>query len=134
MDPVFGEVNSSIYTQIRIEQSIDFRPENGSLDNIVVDSVATLPCIKWFFYGEISDQTFMVSEITEDLYTDSIYYSNTDFNTHTNDLSMGNSIRNKSLFPGYFAGELVDQAILSIPLSIPNFALPISLIESGKYN
>ena len=34
-------------------------------------------------------------------------------------------------FPGYFAGELVDQAILSIPLSIPNFALPI-MSESGN--
>ena len=38
IDPVFGEVNASIYTQIRLEQAYDFTPSNGTLNDIVVDS------------------------------------------------------------------------------------------------
>ena len=39
IDPVFGEVNASIVSQIRIEQAYDFTPASGSLGDIVVDSV-----------------------------------------------------------------------------------------------
>ena len=130
IDPVFGEVNSSIYTQIRIEQSIDFRPDNGSLDSLVVDSVVMYLALNGY-YGDISEQTFIVSEITEDLYTDSSYYNNTELTAQTNNLCVETSIESNPLFPGYFAGELVDQAILRIPLSISDFALPI-MNESGN--
>ena len=39
IDPVFGEVNAAIITQIRIEQAYDFTPINGTINDIVVDSV-----------------------------------------------------------------------------------------------
>ena len=37
IDPVFGEVNSSIFTQIRLEQAYDFIPQDGTIDDVVID-------------------------------------------------------------------------------------------------
>jgi hypothetical protein len=51
IDPVFGEVNSSIYTQIRLEQAYDFIPLNGTINDIVVDSAVLYLAIDGS-YGE----------------------------------------------------------------------------------
>ena len=49
----------------------------------------------------------------------------------TTDLSFGNTIYSNPLLPGYFAGQSVNKAILSIPLDPNNFALPI-INQSGN--
>ena len=59
LDPVFGNVNASIYTQIRLEQAYDFRPSHGSLDSIVIDSIIMYLSLNGY-YGDIHPQTFRV--------------------------------------------------------------------------
>lgn len=72
-DETFGKTKASIYTQV----SIEFEPTFLDLVNTVVDSVVLSMNIT-DFYGELDDQTFEVYEITEDIYRDSNYYTNTD--------------------------------------------------------
>ena len=130
IDPVFGEVNSSIYTQIRLEQSYNFIPTGGSIDSLVVDSVILYLTVNGF-YGDINEQVFSVTQLSEDIYKDSNYYSNSSISNNSDELSSGISIKTNPLMPGTFSGELVDEAILRIPLDISNFALPI-MNESGN--
>ena len=72
-DETFGKTKASIYTQVRLSVI----PSFTDLSNTVVDSVVlSLNIVD--FYGEHDDQTFEVYEITEDIYRDSNYYTNTD--------------------------------------------------------
>ena len=132
VDPVFGTVQSSIFTQIRLAQSYDFRPDNGngSLDSIVIDSIILYLALDGS-YGEISSQVFEVYQLDSSITKDSSYYSNSQINTRNIDLSNGVSLETNPLLPGTFAGQTVDEAILRIPLSIANFGLPI-INESGN--
>ena len=130
IDPVFGEVNASIITQIRLEQSYNFIPDNGDINDVVVDSVVLYLAIDGF-YGNIQEQEFKVEILDEDIFQDSIYYNTTNIITKAEDISNGLSIESDPLFPGYFSGGLVNKAILGIPLNIEKFALPI-VNESGN--
>ena len=130
LDPVFGNVNASIYTQIRLEQAYDFRPSHGSLDSIVIDSIIMYLSLNGY-YGDIHPQTFRVEQLTDPIYTDSSYFNNSTVPVSTTDLSFGNTIYSNPLLPGYFAGQSVNKAILSIPLDPTNFALPI-INQSGN--
>ena len=72
IDPVFGEVNASIITQIRLEQSYSFIPDNGDTNDIVIDSVVLYLAIDGY-YGDIDEQEFKVEILDEDIFKDSTY-------------------------------------------------------------
>ncbi len=130
IDPVFGELNASIVTQIRLEQSYNFIPDNGDINDIVIDSVVLYLAIDGY-YGDIKEQVFSVEILDEDVFKDSTYHNTTNIITKAEDISKGLSIESNPLFPGYFSGSLVDKAILGIPLDIEKFARPI-VNESGN--
>ena len=130
IDPVFGEVNASIVTQIRLEQSYNFIPDNGDINDIVIDSVVLYLAIDGY-YGEIEEQEFNVEILDKDIFKDSTYHNTTNVITKAEDISNGLNIESNPLFPGYFSGSLVDKAILGIPLDIEKFARPI-VNESGN--
>tara|TARA_B100001287_G_scaffold94615_1_gene79508 strand:+ start:7072 stop:8418 length:1347 start_codon:yes stop_codon:yes gene_type:complete len=126
VDPIFGQVNSSIFSHIRLESFNGF--ENNA--DIVVDSVILYLAIDGY-YGNISNQTFKVEELSENLIKDTSYYSNSEIETKNVDLSSGYSTKANPLQPGYYAGQLVNSSILRIPLDISRFALPI-IDQSGN--
>ena len=130
IDPVFGGVNASIITQIRLEQSYNFIPDNGDINDIIVDSVVLYLAIDGY-YGDIQEQQFKVEIIDEDIFKDSTYHNTSNVITKAEDISNGLIIESDPLFPGYFSGDLVNQAILGIPLNIEKFATPI-VNESGN--
>ena len=130
IDPVFGEVNASIFTHIRLEQAYDFIPQDGTIDDIVVDSAVLYLAIDGY-YGDINEQEFNVEIIDEDFYKDSSYYNNQYLTTKGVNISTAGSIMANPLFPGYFSGFLVNEAILGITLDVNEFALPI-VNESGN--
>ena len=113
LDPVFGNVNASIYTQIRLEQAYDFRPSHGSLDSIVIDSIIMYLSLNGY-YGDIHPQTFRVEQLTDPIYTDSSYFNNSTVPVSTTDLSFGNTIYSNPLLPGYFAGQSVNLSLIHI--------------------
>ena len=70
-DPVFGKVDASIYTQIRLA---GINPNFGDPATIVIDSfVLSLKYVG--YYGDLTPQTFEVYELNEDLNIDSTYYA-----------------------------------------------------------
>ena len=88
IDPVFGEVNSSIFAQIRLNQFNAFDDTN----NLVIDSVILYLAVDGS-YGDIGEQIFKVEQLDENIYVDSNYYSNENLNVVlNNDLSILNSI------------------------------------------
>jgi hypothetical protein len=132
VDPYFGSLKTSIYTQIRLESSYDFRP-NGSttIDGLVVDSVILYLALD-NYYGNLGGQTFEVYQLNDDLFLDSTYYTNSSKDSIPLNLvaSGVGEINPNPQLPGYVKGELVDEAILRIPLSINDFAIPI-MQQSG---
>lgn len=80
-DATFGKTKASIYTQVRLSVI----PTFTDLANTVVDSVVLSMNIV-DYYGEHDDQTFEVYEISEDIYRDSNYYTNTDISNKGIDL------------------------------------------------
>jgi len=71
IDPYFGSLNSSVYTQIRLESSYDFRPSGTlTLDSLIVDSVILYLAMDGY-YGNLGSQTFEVFQLSEDLHLDS---------------------------------------------------------------
>ncbi len=126
IDPIFGEVNSSIYTQIRIESFDEFEDNT----NLVIDSIIMYLVVDGY-YGNISEQVFKVERLSESIEKDSNYYSNSEINTYGQDLSLGIEIETNPVSPGYYAGELVSNAILRIPLDQSIFGDPI-INESGN--
>jgi len=131
-DPYFGSVKTSIISHIRLEKAYDFRPNgSGSLDSLIVDSVIMYLAIDGL-YGNVDGQIFEVYQLLEDIYMDSSYYTNSSISTSSINLaSLSSTIQTNPLVPGYVGSELVDNAILRIPLSINDFALPI-MNESGN--
>lgn len=71
VDPEFGKLETASYFQLRTSaQSLTFTP-----DSIVVDSVV-LSLVYDSYYGSLSDQNFVVYEVLDDFYLDSLYYTN----------------------------------------------------------
>jgi len=83
------------------------------------------------YYGDINEQEFNVEILDEDFYKDSSYYNNQSLTTKGVNISTAGSIKANPLFPGYFSGFLVNEAILGITLDVNEFALPI-VNESGN--
>ncbi len=81
-DPDFGQMNSEIYTQIRL---VGVDPNFGDPLTITVDSII-LRLEYTGLYGETTDQYIEVLELTEDLSIDSTYYSFNTFTTTGTDL------------------------------------------------
>jgi hypothetical protein len=74
LDPIFGKSSASIYTQFRLTSSnVDF----GDLDLIEVDSLVLSIAYGDDIYGPRHAQYLSVHEIQEQLFLDSVYYSNT---------------------------------------------------------
>ena len=131
-DPSFGSLKTSIFTHIRLESPHDFRPSGSTtLDDIEVDSVILYLALDGH-YGNLGAQTFEVYQLDDDIYTDTTYYTNSSTNIKTTNLvASGQGLINPNPnVPGYVKGELADEAILRIPLSIADFALPI-MQQSG---
>ena len=116
IDPVFGEVNASIITQIRLEQSYNFIPDNGDINDIIVDSVVLYLAIDGH-YGDIQEQQFKVEILDEDIFKDSIYHNTTNVITKAEDISNGLSIESDPLFPGYFSCDLVTLKVINVKKS-----------------
>lgn len=71
VDPKFGKVDASFYTQFRIGT---INPDFGDIDSIRVDSFVL--ALKYVgYYGDLSEQYFEVFEMNEPIYLDSTYYS-----------------------------------------------------------
>ena len=76
VDPVFGKCSASFYAQLRLsENNADFG-ENPVLDSITL----SLP-YKGIYGDSNALQTVKVYEMAEDIYKDSVYYSNSEFLT-----------------------------------------------------
>ncbi len=81
-DPVFGTVNASFYTQLRLS---GLNPNFGDPSTISIDSVV-LGLEYAGYYGEFSPQTVEVYQMTESIDIDSTYYSFTTKSTSSVDL------------------------------------------------
>jgi hypothetical protein len=78
IDPLSGQIRTSIYTQIRLStNNVDF----GDVGNIVVDSLVLAMSYIGDHWGPSTSQTFRVEELTQDLYIDSAYYHLDDLQT-----------------------------------------------------
>ena len=131
VDPVFGKVQSQIFSHLRLESQIDFRPIGGDLDSIVLDSVVLYLALDGV-YGNLDPQTIEVYQLAENIYNDSDYYSNTTTAIEATNLVEGNGLVTPGISgAGYVAGTLVEESILRVPLSLANFAQPI-VNESGN--
>jgi len=80
-----GKTESSFYSQLRLPvDNVDFAV-NGSLSDIVLDSVVlTLEYAD--YYGSLDAQSFEVLELTEDMYIDSAYYNGKSFASNPTNL------------------------------------------------
>jgi len=72
-DPVFGEMNAEIYTQVRLKA---FSPDFGDINNISIDSVV-LGLQYAGSYGESGVQSIEIYEINDPdgMHIDSVYYA-----------------------------------------------------------
>lgn len=82
-DPVFGTVEANFYTQLTVE---GFNPEFPA--GYIVDSVV-MAFEFGGYYGEISEQTFEVFEVTDELTRDSSYLSSSIASTNATNLVSG---------------------------------------------
>ncbi|MCE2743727.1 MAG: DUF4270 domain-containing protein [Fluviicola sp.] len=84
-DPVFGTVDASFFTQLRLS---GLSPNFGDLTSVVIDSfvLGLQYAGNSAFYGDLTNQKIEVYQLTNDLNSDSIYYtfSNVGYNTSNN--------------------------------------------------
>jgi len=119
LDPVFGNVHASIYSQARLEaNAIDFIPSGGTLGDVVLDSMNMYLSLDGF-YGNLDAQTFTIYQINEDMFTDSAYYSNKTLDSLATDLV---AIGQGTIVPDPYntavlEGDIVDP-ILRIPMDL----------------
>lgn len=79
MDPVFGKTSTTIYSQFLLStEGVDFG------DNPVLDSVILMLYYTGYYGDTNTLQQVKVYELSEDLYTDSSYYSNQTAATYSN--------------------------------------------------
>lgn len=110
-DPVFGQVEANFYTQLTVE---GFNPDFPS--PYTVDSVV-MAFEFGGFYGEVSEQTFEVFEVTEDLTRDSTYLSSSSATNDPTNLVDGSGLILPELQEGAVVGDDTLNAQLRIPLS-----------------
>jgi hypothetical protein len=76
-EPLFGESKCGVFSQFSIpnnQQSIDFTPGTTVA---IFDSAVLMLAYEFDFYGDTSQaQTFNVYQMTDQIYKDSVYYSN----------------------------------------------------------
>lgn len=108
-DPVFGTVDASFYTQLTVEGFNPDFPTNYSVDSIVMAFEFG------GYYGEISEQTFEVYEITEALTRDSTYLSSSNATTNFSNLVAGSG----QILPDPLNGAIVGDDTLNPQLRIP---------------
>lgn len=131
-DPFFGKTKANLFAQIRLQSAINFTPSSGDLNDIVIDSVILYLELKGF-YGNLQAQNFEVYQLAEDIYKDSIYYSNkTVVVNPLNLVSSGQSLIKPDPFsPAYLGATLQSKPLLKIPLSVTDFGRKI-MNESGN--
>jgi hypothetical protein len=76
LDPVFGLVKSSFYTQVLLSSSQGINL--GHPDSLLLDSVVLSMKINGF-YGSLESQTFTVYELDQNISRDSAYFSSSQF-------------------------------------------------------
>ena len=80
-DPLFGRTSASIYTQIRLSSNnVDFGPSP------VADSIVLSLAYKGY-YGKLRKVNVRVSEVLDDFYKDTAYYSNKTLNVSNQPLA-----------------------------------------------
>ncbi len=80
IDPTVGQHSSEMYFQLRLPASnVSFEQDAGT--SLKLDSVVLSLDYTGTFIGELNPMTFEVFQIAEDLFLDSIYYSNSTFET-----------------------------------------------------
>lgn len=131
VDPFFGKIDASIFTQLRISSAIDFTPASGNLNDLVIDSVRLYLKIS-NFYGNVQAQNFEVYRLNSAIYSDSSYYSTTTIDSIPGSLVSSGM---ESIIPnpytlGSVEGEIVQESILSIPLDETLFGWDI-INQSG---
>jgi hypothetical protein len=72
VDPIFGKTNAGFYSQVRLTS---VKPNFGTLSDISIDSVV-LSMRYSDYYGNLSDQSFEVYQLTEGLSSTATYYTN----------------------------------------------------------
>lgn len=81
VDPKFGRVEASFYSQVRLAS---LNPNFGT-ESIKIDSFVL--ALKYAgYYGDLSEQTFGVYELNEKMYIDSSYYSFSEVATKSTNL------------------------------------------------
>jgi hypothetical protein len=107
-DPVFGKHTAGFYTQIRLSSNA---PTFGSVP--IVDSLI-LSLGYTSYYGDTSSlQSVKVYEISDDIYRDSSYYSNSELNI------TGELLGSKTFYPRPTSKMYIDDDTLSAQLRIP---------------
>lgn len=113
IDPKFGKVNASFYTEFRLKS---LNPNFGDIGTIVVDScVLALQYVG--YYGDLSSQTFEVYELSDSLSMDSVYY---DFSTKPT--KPGNLVPNGH---GTFAPKPLSNTVVGGDTLAPQLRIPI---------
>ncbi len=129
-DPDVGKTESSFYTQLRLPvDNVDFAG-NGSLSDIVLDSVV-LTLEYSDYYGSLDAQSFEVLELTEDMYIDSAYYNGKSFTSNPTNLVVPGS---RSQVPNPNAASLsgTDSVRAQLRLKLDNSFGQKIIDESGN--
>ena len=110
-DPIFGNYEASIYTQLRLA-GVD--PNFGDPSLIVIDSfVLAMEYVG--YYGDLDPQTFEVYELEEAMSLDSTYYSFSSLNHSSNNLV---PFENSTITPNTSSPTIVDGDSLAPQLRI----------------
>jgi hypothetical protein len=131
-DPFFGKTKANLYTHIRLQSAIDFTPKSGDFNDLVIDSVVLYLELKGN-YGNLQEQNFEVYQLTESIYKDSVYYSNTSKSVAPVNLVVPNQgvIRPDPFSPAFLGPTLQSSPLLKIPLDVNNFGWNI-VAQSGN--
>lgn len=95
IDPVFGKVNASFYSQVRLTS---IKPNFGALADLKVDSVVV--GIRYSdYYGKLTPQVFEVYKLSEALNATKTYYTNSSVEVDNENLieNPGTILNSKSL-------------------------------------
>ncbi|MBL7900163.1 MAG: DUF4270 family protein [Crocinitomicaceae bacterium] len=133
-DPVFGNVDCGIVTQMRLSS---VAPEFGNTGTLTMDSVVlTLRYTSINYYGNIQPMTFEVYEITDDLVrTDKEYYTFNSPTTTGSNLVLSGS---ETITPNIVAEQVVGDDTLPAHLRIhldPSFGMAmVAANDAGQMN
>lgn len=92
-DGEFGVTKAGFYTQVRLSTSeVDFIEEaEGSIENLELDSVVLSLAYSGGKYGFDLPQLYEVYELSEEIFSDSLYYTNRTLAVKPNDLVLPES-------------------------------------------